>query len=55
MPRFTKAELIKLQKTLYIDKAIGKKFGITPQYVQLMRKEYGIPPFLRSCPFSPLN
>ena len=42
MPRISKAELIKLQKQLTTDEAIGKKFGITRQAVHQMRKMYGI-------------
>jgi hypothetical protein len=33
MPKITKQELIKLQKALATDEAIGKKFGITRQAV----------------------
>lgn len=44
MPRFSKEELIKLQKRFKTDKAIGAKFGITGQAVHLMRKSYGISP-----------
>lgn len=43
MPRFSKTELIKLQKSLKTDKAIGEKFGITRQAVHQFRKQYGIP------------
>ena len=42
MPRISKGELIKLQKALKTDERIAKKFGITRQAVQLMRKRYGI-------------
>lgn len=42
MPRISKTELIKLQKSLGTDEAIGKKFGITRQAVHQMRKIYGI-------------
>ncbi len=41
--RISKTELIKLQKTLKTDDAIGQKFGITRQAVHQMRKKYGIP------------
>ena len=41
--RINKSELLKLQKTLKTDDAIGKKFGITRQAVHQMRKKYGIP------------
>ena len=43
MPRISKAELIRLQKKLGTDAAIGGKFGITRQAVHIMRKKYGIP------------
>jgi Mor family transcriptional regulator len=42
MSRISKAELIKLQKVLKTDERIAKKFGLTRQAVQLMRKKYGI-------------
>jgi DNA invertase Pin-like site-specific DNA recombinase len=42
MSRISKVELIKLQKTLKTDERIAKKFRITRQAVQLMRKKYGI-------------
>ena len=42
MSRISKAELIKLQKALKTDERIAKKFRITRQAVQLMRKKYGI-------------
>ena len=41
--RISRSELIKLQKTLKTDDAIGQKFGITRQAVHQMRKKYGIP------------
>jgi DNA invertase Pin-like site-specific DNA recombinase len=41
--RISKSELIKLQKSLKTDDAIGQKFGITRQAVHQMRKKYGIP------------
>ena len=47
MPRIakiSKAELIRLQKKLHTDEAIGKKFGITRQAVHWNRKKYGIHP-----------
>ena len=43
MSRISKSELIKLQKSLKTDEAIGKKFGITRQAVHQLRKKYGIP------------
>jgi DNA invertase Pin-like site-specific DNA recombinase len=42
MSRITKVELIRLQKSLKTDEKIAKKFRITRQAVQLMRKKYGI-------------
>jgi DNA invertase Pin-like site-specific DNA recombinase len=42
MSRISKVELIKLQKALKTDERIAKKFKITRQAVQLMRKKYGI-------------
>ncbi|MGA2506110.1 MAG: hypothetical protein ABSF80_01360 [Chitinispirillaceae bacterium] len=42
MPRISKAELIKLQKKLTTDDAIGKKFGVTRQAIFQLRKQYGI-------------
>jgi Mor family transcriptional regulator len=42
MPRISKAELLKLQKKLVTDQAIGKKFHVTRQAIQLIRKKYGI-------------
>ncbi|HEX7510132.1 MAG TPA: hypothetical protein VF335_02435, partial [Chitinivibrionales bacterium] len=43
MPKISKSELIKLQKSLKTDEAIGKKFSITRQAVHQLRKKYGIP------------
>ena len=42
MPKISKSELKKLQKTLKTDAAIGEKFGITRQAVHQLRKKYGI-------------
>jgi len=42
MARISKAELIKLQKELKTDAAIGAKFKITRQAVHQLRKKYGI-------------
>jgi Mor family transcriptional regulator len=42
MARISKTELIKLQKQLGTDEAIGKKFKITRQAVHQLRKKYGI-------------
>lgn len=38
----SKAELIKLQKTLKTDAAIGKKFGVSRQAIHQFRRKYGI-------------
>ena len=43
MPRISKTELIRLQKTLVTDEAIGNKFGVTRQAIHQMRQIYGIP------------
>ena len=43
MAKISKTELIKLQRSLKIDAAIGKKFGITRQAIHQLRKKYGIP------------
>jgi Mor family transcriptional regulator len=42
MARISKSELIKLQRTLVTDAAIGDKFKITRQAVHQLRKKYGI-------------
>jgi phage terminase large subunit len=42
MPRISKTELVKLQKKLATDEAIGKKFHITRQAIHQLRKKYGI-------------
>jgi DNA invertase Pin-like site-specific DNA recombinase len=42
MARISKTDLIKLQKKLKTDDAIGTKFGITRQAVHQLRKKYGI-------------
>ena len=42
MSRISKAELIKLQKALKTDERIAKKYRITRQAIQQMRKNYGI-------------
>ena len=42
MAAISKSELIKLQKTLKTDAAIGEKFGITRQAIHQLRKKYGI-------------
>jgi hypothetical protein len=43
MPRISKTELLKLQKSLKTDAAIGEKFGITRQAIHQFRNLYGIP------------
>ena len=50
MARISKQELIKLQKTLKTDAAIGEKFGITRQAVHQLRKKYGIDSRIASNP-----
>jgi Mor family transcriptional regulator len=42
MARITKSQLVKLQKQLKRDAAIGAKFGITRQAVHQLRKKYGV-------------
>ena len=42
MARISKSDLIKLQKKMKTDQAIGKKFGITRQAIHQLRKKYGI-------------
>ena len=42
MARISKTQLIKLQKKLQTDAAIGEQFGITRQAVHQLRKKYGI-------------
>lgn len=42
MVRITKPKLLRLQKTLKTDAAIGKKFGITRQAVHLWRRKFGV-------------
>jgi Mor family transcriptional regulator len=46
MSKISKTELIKLQKSLKTDAAIGKKFKITRQAVHQLRQKYGIPVIL---------
>jgi len=43
MARISKQELIRLQKKVTSDAAIGAKFGITRQAVHQLRQKYGIP------------
>jgi Mor family transcriptional regulator len=42
MARISKAQLIKLQKKMKTDAAIGEQFDITRQAVHQLRKKYGI-------------
>jgi DNA invertase Pin-like site-specific DNA recombinase len=42
MAKISKGELIRLQKLLKTDAAIGKKFGITRQAIHQIRKKYGV-------------
>jgi DNA invertase Pin-like site-specific DNA recombinase len=42
MPKISKSQLIKLQKELGTDEAIGDKFGITRQAVHQLRKRLGV-------------
>lgn len=42
MSRISKAQLIKLQKQLRTDAAIGEQFGITRQAIHQLRRKYGI-------------
>jgi CRP-like cAMP-binding protein len=42
MSKISKQELIRLQKTLVTDPAIGEKLSITRQGVFYLRKKYGI-------------
>jgi hypothetical protein len=44
--KVSKNELIKLQKTLQTDEAIGKKFGVTRQAIHQLRRKYEIPAIL---------
>lgn len=46
MPSISKTQLIKLQKSLKTDAAIGEKYGITRQAVHQLRNKYGIPSLL---------
>jgi DNA-binding NarL/FixJ family response regulator len=43
MPKISKEELIRLQKTLITDVAIAKHLGVSQPYVHHIRKLYGIP------------
>lgn len=42
MPKITKQSLINLQKSLVTDEAIGKKFGVTRQWIHHLLRKYGI-------------
>jgi hypothetical protein len=46
MPTILKNELMRLQRTLKTDQAIGKRFKVTRQAIHQLRKKYGIPPVL---------
>jgi hypothetical protein len=43
MATINKNQLLKLQKSLITDEAIGKKFGVTRQAIHQPRQKYGIP------------
>jgi predicted DNA-binding protein YlxM (UPF0122 family) len=43
MPKISKSELIRLQKSLKTDAAIGEKFGVTRQAIHQYRVKFGIP------------
>ncbi len=42
MPRISKDRLVRLQKTLVTDAAIGAKFKISRQAIHQLRKKYGL-------------
>lgn len=42
MACISKTELVKLQKTLKTDAAIGAKYGFSRQYIHQLRQKYGI-------------
>ncbi len=50
MARISKTDLVKLQKKLITDAAIGAEFGITRQAVHQLRKKYGIDSSLSNNP-----
>jgi DNA-binding NarL/FixJ family response regulator len=50
MAQITKSELIKLQRKLKRDAAIGAEYGITRQAVHQLRRKYGIPSVVESNP-----
>ncbi len=50
MARIKKSDLIRLQKKLKRDAAIGAQFGITRQAVHQLRKKYGIPSVIENNP-----
>lgn len=50
MPFASKAELVKLQKTLGTDEAIAKKFKVTRQAVHQLRNKYEIPSLIAKNP-----
>jgi len=41
--RIGKTALLRLQRSLKTDRAIGERFGVSRQAVQLVRRKYGIP------------
>ena len=42
MAKISKSDLVRLQKTLKTDAAIGKKYGISRQAVHQLRQKYGL-------------
>ena len=50
MARISKSQLLKLQKKLKRDAAIGAEFGITRQAVHQLRKKYGIASVIENNP-----
>ncbi len=42
MAKVTKEQLLKLQKTLITDRAIGQKFGVSRQAIHQLREKYEI-------------
>jgi DNA-binding NarL/FixJ family response regulator len=44
MAKISKTELLRLQKTLQTDAAIGKKFKVSRQAIHQLRQKYGIAP-----------
>ena len=50
MARISKSQLLKLQRKLKRDAAIGAEFGITRQAVHQLRKKYGISSVIENNP-----